>query len=368
VYGQANPAFGTSITGFVGGQTLATSGVTGAASCASTATPSSAVGTYPITCTAGTLSAQNYTFTFAPGTLSVTKAPLTVTANSVTKTQGDANPTVGATLTGFALGQTLGTSGVTGAPACTTTATTGSPVGTYPITCTVGTLASGNYSFGPFVGGTLTVAAPKLAFTTAAQTLLTTGVTSGTITIQRQNADGTPRTSGSLTVSLSTSPSNGVFRNTADSSTITSVTIASGQSGASFRYRPASAGTPSVNVSATGFTAGSQVETVQNPKLVITSSPQTIVHGQTSATMTVTRQNADGTAYTSGSTTVALSTSPSNGSFRDSTLGLITITSVTISNGSSTATFRYRPSTAGTPSVVVSSSGYTSGTQVQTVT
>jgi hypothetical protein len=218
------------------------------------------------------------------------------------------------------------------------------------------------------VAGTLTVAAPKLAFTTGAQTLLTTGVTSGTITIQRQNADGSPRTSGSITVTLATSPSNGVFRNTADSANITSVTIAAGQSGASFRYRPANAGTPSVNVSASGFTSGSQVETVQNPSLVITSAPQTIVHGQTSGTMTVTRRNADGTANTNGAITVSLSTSPSNGTFRDSTLGIFTITSVSISSGSSTATFRYRPSTAGTPSVVVSSSGYTSGSQVQTVT
>ena len=293
---------------------------------------------------------------------------MTVTGTSVTKTQGDPNPAIGATLTGFVLGQTQGTSGVTGAAACTTTATTSSPVGTYPITCTVGTLAAGNYSFGPFVAGTLTVAAPTLAFTTGAQTLLTAGVTSGTITIQRQNADGSPRTSGSITVSLATSPANGVFRNTADSANITSVTIAAGQSGASFRYRPANAGTPSVNVSASGFTSGSQVETVQNPSLVITSAPQTIVHGQTSGTMTVTRRNADGTANTNGAITVSLSTNPSNGSFRDSSLGIFTITSVSISSGSSTATFRYRPSTAGTPSVVVSSSGYTSGSQVQTVT
>ena len=48
------------------------SGVTGLASCTTTATSSSAAGTYPITCTAGTLAAANYSFTFVAGTLTVT--------------------------------------------------------------------------------------------------------------------------------------------------------------------------------------------------------------------------------------------------------------------------------------------------------
>src|SRR5262249_88696 len=49
------------------------------------------------------------------------------------------------------------TSGVTGSASCATPAMPFSPAGTYPITCTVGTLNAANYSFGPFVPGTLTV-------------------------------------------------------------------------------------------------------------------------------------------------------------------------------------------------------------------
>ena len=49
------------------------------------------------------------------------------------------------------------TSGVTGAPALTTTATQFSPVGNYPITITQGTLAGGNNYQLTFVHGTLTV-------------------------------------------------------------------------------------------------------------------------------------------------------------------------------------------------------------------
>ena len=69
LFGAANPPLTAAITGFVNGDT--SSVVTGSASCTTTVQPWSPAGTYPITCTQGTLSAANYTFTFAPGTLTV---------------------------------------------------------------------------------------------------------------------------------------------------------------------------------------------------------------------------------------------------------------------------------------------------------
>jgi len=88
--------------------------------------------------------------------LTVDPAPLTVTANNATKSFGAPNPTFTATITGLVNGDT--SSAYTGAPAFSTTATTSSPQGTYPITVTIGTLASTNYAFTDFVPGTLTVA------------------------------------------------------------------------------------------------------------------------------------------------------------------------------------------------------------------
>jgi hypothetical protein len=95
------------------------------------------------------------TSTAAP--LSVAPAPLTVTAENKSRLFGAANPPLTATLSGFVLGQNLATSGVTGSASCTTTATTFSPGGGYPITCTVGSLSAANYTFTTFVPGTLTV-------------------------------------------------------------------------------------------------------------------------------------------------------------------------------------------------------------------
>src|SRR5262249_9690686 len=90
-------------------------------------------------------------------TIVVTKTPLTVTADHKSRLFGSANPALTATLSGFVLGQSLATSDVTGSASCTTTAAAFSQPGDYPITCTVGSLSSTNYSFGPFVAYTLSV-------------------------------------------------------------------------------------------------------------------------------------------------------------------------------------------------------------------
>ncbi len=88
----------------------------------------------------------------------VNKAPLTVTADNFSRAFGAANPTFTASYSGFVNSEVLGTSGVSGAPSLTTTATPTSPVSgsPYVITAGTGSLASSNYSF-VFVNGQLTV-------------------------------------------------------------------------------------------------------------------------------------------------------------------------------------------------------------------
>jgi hypothetical protein len=103
----------------------------------------------------GTLAATNYTFVFVNGTLAITPAVLTVTANSFTVAQGASIPTLTYAITGFLNGDTQATA-TTGMPSLSTTATSTSPPGNYPITVTPGTLAAANYTF-VFVNGTLTI-------------------------------------------------------------------------------------------------------------------------------------------------------------------------------------------------------------------
>jgi 6-phosphogluconolactonase (cycloisomerase 2 family) len=163
LYGDANPVFAFSITGFVNGETSAV--LTGSPVCSAAADPTSPVGTYPITCTQGTLSAQNYTFTFVAGALTITPAPLTATADSFTRLYGDLNPTFTGTITGIKNGDNI-------TAVYTTTATQTSPVGTYAIT--VGlvdpTNKLGNYSV-TLNNGVLTVAPAPLTVTAANATM-----------------------------------------------------------------------------------------------------------------------------------------------------------------------------------------------------
>jgi sugar lactone lactonase YvrE len=154
-YGAAlPPTFAYSITGFVNGDTQSVVG--GAPNLSTTAAPGSTPGAYPITPAAGSLSAASYTFQFVPGTLTITPAVLTVTGFSYTRTYGAGPPsTLQYGITGLVNGDSLSVVG--GAPAMGTTATTASPVGTYPITPALGTLSAANYTF-QFSNGTLTVA------------------------------------------------------------------------------------------------------------------------------------------------------------------------------------------------------------------
>ena len=93
-YGDPNPAFDATISGFKNSETLATSGVAGSPLCSSTATATSPVSgsPYPITCALGSLTAGNYTFTFTPGELTVAKATLVVDANDKSRDYDEFRP------------------------------------------------------------------------------------------------------------------------------------------------------------------------------------------------------------------------------------------------------------------------------------
>ncbi|QEL16832.1 Ig-like domain repeat protein [Limnoglobus roseus] len=205
VYGGTNPTLAATVTGFVLGQTLATSGVTGAAALSTAATPMSPVvgGPYAITAAVGTLAAGNYDFVFVGGQLAVTPAVLTVTADNKTRAFGESNPTLTVTFAGFKNGETLGTSGVTGTAALSTTATPTSAVAgnPYPITATGGTLAAGNYTFVTLNGQfTVTKATTAAAVTTSGTPSAFGQAVTLSATVARGTAGvGTP--TGSITFS-----------------------------------------------------------------------------------------------------------------------------------------------------------------------
>src|SRR5262249_37949609 len=140
VYGDANPTLTGTITGIKNGDAITANYIT-------SATAASIVGTYAIIPAAADSTPStlgNYSVTLINGTLTVTKATLTVTADNKTKILDAVNPAFTATYSGFKNSDTFA-SAVNGAPSLTTTATTTSAVGNYPITSAAGTLVATNY-------------------------------------------------------------------------------------------------------------------------------------------------------------------------------------------------------------------------------
>ena len=156
VYGDANPAFTGTITGLLNGDNIT-------ATYSTTATAASNVGPYPITPAlvdpAGKLG--NYTVTSNNGTLTVSTAPLTVTAANASRAFGDPNPAFTGTITGIKNGDNI-------TATYSTTATASSPVGTYPITPALvdPTGKLGNYTV-TLNNGTLTITNSVLTVTAA---------------------------------------------------------------------------------------------------------------------------------------------------------------------------------------------------------
>ena len=141
-YGSAPGAYGYTVTGLLNGQTGGTLGGLVAPICASSYTALTAVGVTPAVTCAGA-SSTNYTFSYVAAQVTVGKATLTVTPNSLSVTRGSAAPAYTYTVTGFPNG--VGPVGSYTAPKCASGYSTKTAVGSYSISCSGGSAA--NYAF-----------------------------------------------------------------------------------------------------------------------------------------------------------------------------------------------------------------------------
>ena len=141
-YNTSNPAFTYVAAGFVGSDTAAL--LTGAPNYTTTATLSSPAGTYSITATPGTLFAQNYTFAFNPGTLTVTPASQTITFGDVRDVLYGTPETVSASSSSGLPVQFTTTGPVTNTQSSSSISVT--PTGIGPVTVTATQAGAQNYS------------------------------------------------------------------------------------------------------------------------------------------------------------------------------------------------------------------------------
>ena len=140
-YGEENPTFEYDVKG---GE------LEGVLEISCEATKTSPAGTYPIVMKKGTVT--NSQVTYVNGSLTITKAPLTVVAQSYTIKQGEALPSFDVTYSGFKNSETQDV--LAKKPKTTCNATSWSDAGTYEIT--VSGAKADNYDFS-YVKGTLTI-------------------------------------------------------------------------------------------------------------------------------------------------------------------------------------------------------------------
>ena len=155
LYGAANPVFTGTITGLKNGDNIT-------ATYTSVADPTSPVGTYPITPVLSdpTNKLTNYAVTLSNGTLTITPAPLSVTAANASRVYGDPNPAFTGTITGLLNGDNI--------TATYSSVDATAAVGTYPIVPALvdPTGKLGNYTV-TLNNGTLTITPAPLSVTAA---------------------------------------------------------------------------------------------------------------------------------------------------------------------------------------------------------
>ncbi|MDD5030204.1 MAG: MBG domain-containing protein, partial [Rhodoferax sp.] len=194
VYGDADPALTYAVTA---GNLVGADSLTGAL----TRAAGENVNSYTIDASA--LANGNYLITATNGSLTINKAPLTVTADNQARLYGAANPTFTTSVTGFVNGESaLTAAGYSGTGGASTTATPTTNVGNATITASAGTLTATNYDFTTLTNGTLIINPAPLTVTANDASFEQTGVAytggNGVIYNGFVNGEGSTVLGGSL--------------------------------------------------------------------------------------------------------------------------------------------------------------------------
>ena len=262
-YGRPDPTLTVNYAGLTNGDTSAVvSGLT------VTRPPGEAVGRYTITPSGA--SATNYTISYVTGTLTIARAPLTITVDNQSKTYGQSDPILTVTYAGLTNGDTSAV--VSG---LTVTRAPGETVGNYTITPSGATAAS--YTIG-YVTGALSIAAAPLTIT----------------------ADNQSKTYGQSDPTLTVTYAG--FTNSDTSAVVSGLTVtrAPGETVGSYTITPS--GATATNYSITEATG---TLTITAAPLTITADNQSKKDGQSDPTLTVSYAgltNGDTSAVVSGLT------------------------------------------------------------------
>lgn len=295
-----------------------------------------------------------------------------------------------------------GTDTRVGAPASISLAAPGGGVAFFAdATCTTpatsvtltGNSDSVTFYFQGQIAGSVTLSASATGLTTATRTLQVTPGTgnklvftstprtavaracSQAVQFQSQDALNNPAPVTAATVVTPVAPQGSTLKFYSDSGCNTEltsgITLAVGASNGAFYFKGTLAGTVNVNLTANTFTGAQQTATITAgpPTVMVFTGPATTAAGDCSTPVTVTLKDADGnTANATGATNINIT--PNGGPLTYSTGATCTPTTTTVSiaAGSSSATFRYRSTQAGSFNIGGSFGGLTSTPLAVTIT
>ncbi len=285
VYGAALPSLTASYAGLVNGDTPAS--LNPLPTLSTTATASSHVSGSPYSITASGAADSNYTIGYVPGTLTVTPAPLTITANNQTMTYGGPLPPLTAGYAGFVNGDTAASLGTP--PTLFTTATPDSNVSGSPYVIAASGAVDPDYSIG-YMPGTMTVTQEILTFTTSQSLPSLQDPSSNVAVVIDSGADLTVASVVTLDPSGSVSVSGALTApGIASTPGATGVNLTSGTLSASAGFSttaPIVVGTGGGTISANGYNvvlaggiSGAGALTVDTPGMVVFKAPNTYSGG-----------------------------------------------------------------------------------------
>ena len=258
-YGGTAPTITAGYSGFVNGDTV--SSLTTKPTCSTSATSSTPVTGSPYSSSCSGAVDPNYAFTYTAGSVTVSPAPLMVTASSTSMSYGGTVPTITAAYSGFVNGDS--SSSLTTKPTCSTVATSSSPVSVIPYASSCGGAVDPNYTIAYF-GGSVTVNTATLTITASSPTM-TYGGSVPTIT---PNYAGF--VNGDTASSLTTQPT--------CSTTATSASLVSGSP-----YSSSCSGAADPNYTIVPVSGS---VTVAKAPLTITASSGSMTYGGTAPTIT----------------------------------------------------------------------------------
>ncbi len=284
VYGEANPTFTITYSGFVNGDDA--TAITTAPTASTVADITTGVGTYDIDLAGG--AADNYSFNLNNGTLTINQATLTATADDKSKVYGEANPVFTLSYAGFVNGDDE--TAITTEPTASTVANATSGVGTYDIDLAGG--AADNYSFN-LNSGALTISQATLTAT----------------------ADDKSKVYGEANPDFTLSYAG--FVNGDDETAITTEptasTVADATSGVG-TYDIDLAGGAADNYS---FNLNSGTLTINQATLTATADDKSKVYGETNPTFTIAYSG-----FVNGDDATAITTAPAASTIADATSGV----------------------------------------------